>query len=326
MMKYIVMSLVFGGMLLGCKPASTKGALEAKSGQQTNAWTKYENNPVLGGGELGTIFDICVLKENGEYKMYCSWRPQKSIAVSTSVDGKKWSKPQIVLSPLKDTGWEDDMNRPVVVYKDGKYHLWYTGQANGRSCIGYAVSDDGYNFVRQSKEPVLKSELAWEKVAVMCPHVIWDEQEQVFKMWYSGGEQYEPDAIGYAVSSDGLHWTKWEHNPIFQADSAQDWERYKVTACQVLRRENDYLMFYIGFHDINFAQIGMARSQNGIDNWERYAGNPIISPTEGSWDASATYKPFAIQEKDHWKLWYNGRNESLEPIGLACYNSHDLDF
>ena len=27
-------------------------------------------------------------------------------------------------------------------------------------------------------------------------------------MWYSGGEQYEPDAIGYATSKDGIDWTK----------------------------------------------------------------------------------------------------------------------
>ena len=318
--------LLLAGMMVGCKPASTKKSSSTKEAVSAAEWVKYEKNPVLGGGDLGTVFDLCVLKEGNTYRMYCSWRPQKSIALSVSTDGKAWSKPEIVLPPLEDTGWEDDMNRPSVVYKDGKYHMWYTGQADGRSRIGYATSEDGLRFTRQSREPVLEPELPWEKVAVMCPHVIWDEQEKLFKMWYSGGEQYEPDAIGYATSRDGLHWTKWEGNPVFKADPSQSWEQYKVTACQVLKRENDYLMFYIGFHDINFAQIGMARSPNGTDHWERYAGNPIISPTEGSWDASATYKPFAIREKDRWMLWYNGRNESLEQIGLACYNSPDLNF
>jgi hypothetical protein len=33
----------------------------------------------------------------------------------------------------------------------------------------------------------------------MCPHVNWDEKG-VFKMWYSGDEQYEPNAIGYAIN------------------------------------------------------------------------------------------------------------------------------
>ena len=32
-------------------------------------------------------------------------------------------------------------------------------------------------------------------------------------MWYSGGEQYEPNAIGYATSPDGLAWTKHAKQP-----------------------------------------------------------------------------------------------------------------
>jgi len=289
-------------------------------------WVKYENNPVLGGAELGTVFDIFVLKEENQYIMYSSWRPKRSIAVSTSSDGKNWTAPEIVLSPTTNTNWEDDINRPAVVKKDGIYHLWYTGQAKGKnSWIGYATGTDGKNFVRQSAQPVISPTEPWEKAAVMCPDVIWDENEKIYKMWYSGGEQYEPDAIGYATSKDGLHWDK-RPQPVFSADSSKEWEQYKVTACQVIKRKNDYLMFYIGFRDINFAQIGMARSKDGISNWERFSGNPIISPTQGTWDESATYKPFAIREKDRWMLWYNGRNQSVEQIGLAIHQDVDLGF
>ncbi|MDR3267976.1 MAG: family 43 glycosylhydrolase [Tannerella sp.] len=296
------------------------------SQKKETKWVKYENNPVLGGGDLGTVFDIAVLKEDGVYKMYSSWRPKKSLALSVSTDGKNWTKPEIVLGPNSETSWEKDLNRPVVVKKDGVYHLWYTGQADGRSWIGYATSADGKNFVRQSAEPVISAEEPWEKVAVMCPHVIWDEQEEIFKMWYSGGEQYEPDAIGYAVSKDGLHWEKQAGNPVFSADPALEWEQHKVTACQVIKRKKDYLMFFIGFYDIHLARIGMAKSPDGIGNWVRFDGNPIIFPTPDGWDASACYKPFAIREKDRWMLWYNGRNESLEQIGLAIFDDHDLGF
>ena len=37
-------------------------------------------------------------------------------------------------------------------------------------------------------------------------------------MWYSGGEQNEPNAIGYATSPDGLTWTKHGSNPVFVPD------------------------------------------------------------------------------------------------------------
>ena len=110
--------------------------------------------------------------------MYFTWRPRKSVALVTSAegaDGVRWSEPVIVLGPNPATGWEEDINRPVVVKRDDGYHMWYTGQAGGRSHIGYATSPDGRTWKRMSDRPVLSPERPWEKVAVMCPHVIWDE-------------------------------------------------------------------------------------------------------------------------------------------------------
>ena len=52
----------------------------------------------------------------------------------------------------------------------------------------------------------------------MCPHVIYDDTARLFRMWYSGGEQGEPNAIGYANSSDGVTWNKHASNPVFKPD------------------------------------------------------------------------------------------------------------
>ena len=289
-------------------------------------WTKHAASPVL-GGELGTVFDTCVLRGAGEYRMYCSWRDQKSIALSRSADGVAWSRPVICLPFDCDSDWQHQVNRPVVVRTGGAWHMWYTGQAGGRSWIGHAVSDDGVAWHRAGARPVLTAELPWEGVAVMCPHVLYDEDDAVFKMWYSAGEQYEPDAIGYATSADGATWTKHADNAVFAADATSAWERAKVTACQVIRRSDDYLMFYIGFRDVHYAQIGMARSADGVAGWERYGGNPIIRPGAG-WDASAVYKPYAVRDDDHdrWLLYYNGRREHHEQIGIAVHEGFDLQF
>jgi len=297
--------------------------------ETTGGWKKYEGNPVL-GGSFGTIFDVSVLKnEAGTYRMYCSWRPQKSIAISESNDGLKWSDPVICLSPNDSSGWESNVNRAVVLEKDKKYHMWYTGQAEvegtGHSWIGYATSTDGKVWIRMSVKPVLSPDKEWEKVAVMCPHVIWDDMEGIYKMWYSGGEQYEPDAIGYATSTDGLNWEKYPQNPVFSSDKNNRWEQAKVTACQVIKRKDNYLMFYIGFMNVDYAQIGVARSKDGINGWERYRYNPIIKPGMG-WDSSAVYKPFAVQDRDRWLLYYNGRRNDKEQIGIAIKETDDPGF
>jgi beta-1,2-mannobiose phosphorylase / 1,2-beta-oligomannan phosphorylase len=302
---------------------SRGGALTAFEGQ--GGWEKYPGNPVL-GGQYGTCFDVCVLHEADAYKMWVSWRPKQSVALTESKDGIHWGPPQIVVGPDHTTGWEDDINRPVVVHREDAYHMWYTGQAHGKSMIGYATSRDGRNWARQSAHPVLEPALPWEGVAVMCPHVMWDPEKKMWRLWYSAGEQYEPNAIGYATSTDGLHWNKYANNPVMTPDPGAPWESQRVTAAQIIQWKGWYYSFYIGFRDIDHAQIGLARSKDGITNWTRHAGNPIVRPTPGGWDGDACYKPYAVYANERWMLWYNGRKGSLEQIGLVTHTGNDPGF
>ncbi len=306
--------------------ASAEAIFTTNTVETSAGWKKFEGNPIM-GGKYGTCFDISVLKERDVYRMWLSWRPKKSVALVESPDGVHWSEPpRIVLPPKEENGWEDDINRPVVLKRGTDYHMWYTGQAKGHSWIGYATSVDGINWSRQSDKPVLSPELPWEKGALMCPHVLWDEKKKEYKMWYSGGGQNEPDAIGYATSPDGLHWKKHPQNPIFQPDKQFEWERDRVTGCQVIKEDGWYVMFYIGFRDINHAQIGIARSPDGITNWQRHPQNPIVHQGKDRWDHDACYKPYAIFDGKKWLLWYNGRHAGLEQIGVVFHEGKDLGF
>jgi hypothetical protein len=307
-------------------------------------WVKYGGNPVL-GGKYSTCFDIAVLKERYVYRMWFSWRPKKSIALVQSKDGIHWSDPVIVLGPNPNIGWETDINRPAVVKANGLYHMWYSDYRPGRAVvpwpevpakiyfIGYATSVDGVTWKRMSDQPVLSPDQAWENVQVLCPTVLWDQHAKVFKMWYSGGDNYEPDAIGYATSRDGLTWTKHPKNPIFKGDPNGNWDYLKAMACQVVRQGDWYVMFYAGLPDIQHSQIGIARSRDGITNWQRHPGNPIIRPGKDKFDASACYKPHAIFDGKKWLLWYNGRHGTQEEpgggpqqIGVAFHEGEDLQF
>jgi hypothetical protein len=88
-----------------------------------------------------------------------------------------------------------------------------------------------------------------------------------------------------------------------------------------VRRETDYVAFYIGFAEgYERSQIGMARSADGVTGWERYPGNPVVGPgAEGEWDDCNVYKPYALQWRGQWWLWYNASRASdrREQIGLA---------
>lgn len=305
---------------------------DSNVGEESAGWEKSSANPVL-GGSLGTCFDICVVKLGAKYWMYFSWRPMKSVAVVESVDGVHWTiptaGPQIVLGPFAESGWEDNINRPVVLEKDGLFHMWYTGQTAKHSAIGHATSTDGIRWTRANAShgaAVLTPTLQWEGVAVMTPHVLWEPDEKLYKMWYSAGEQYEPNAIGYATSLDGIAWTRYSSAPTMVADPGHAWEGNRVTAPCVVKDANYYYAFYIGFKDINTAAIGVARSRDGVTNWTRHPENPVIRPSRHGWDAEACYKPSVIHERGRWMLWYNGRRGTVEQIGLAIHQGDDLHF
>jgi len=112
------------------------GTLRSSAEGTSAGWRKYTDNPVL-GGDLGTCFDVTLLKEADTYRMWFSWRPNGSVALVESGDGIHWSQPQIVLGPNRQTDWESDINRPSVVKRQDGYHMWYTGQAAGR--VGLAM-------------------------------------------------------------------------------------------------------------------------------------------------------------------------------------------
>lgn len=299
-------------------------------------WIKEKNNPVFGEG-YGVCFDVSIIKENAQFKMWFSWRTEASIGFTESEDGIHWKEPIVVLSPLESSSWEaDEVNRPSVIKKDGIYRMWYSGQMcpyreDGRSVIGYAESSDGKGWKRISDEPVMEPNQEWEKPSIMCPHVIYDEQENLYKMWYSAGCNHEPDAIGYATSKSGINWIKYYGNPILEKEPKNVWEQHKVCACHVLRYKDYYYMFYVGHMHEERASIGIAKSRDGIHEWKKHPENPIIAPDEGTWDSLSVYKPFVLRENNRWMLWYNGArfDEEMwadEKIGLAYHEQEDLGF
>ena len=291
-----------------------------------NGWMKYAGNPVMGSPELGTCFDLNVVPWGAaKYNNYFSWRGRKCIALSHSADGVKWTDPVKVLEPDPTSGWEECLNRASVWFKDGTYHMWYCGQARGFTKIGYATSKDGLRFTRVSRDPVMIPEYPHEGFSVMNPYVRWDDARGRWRMWYASGETYEPNVLCYAESKDGLKWEKSPLNPIFVKGSG--WDRDRVGGCEVHPLpDGRWVMFYIGYSDVNTARIGAAVSPDGIRGWTRLKANPLVEPTKGEWDSAACYKPSVVRDEANgrWLLWYNGRTANREYIGLVEHAGLDL--
>ncbi|MDD4539614.1 MAG: family 43 glycosylhydrolase [Lentisphaeria bacterium] len=297
----------------------------------SQVWCKFPGNPVIAADKWGTIFDPFILECGGaakRFRMYLSWRPQNAIALVESDDGIQWSEPRIVLgaSPRQDLR-EFRINRAcVIALPDGRYRMYYSGQGPDRNapkhaCIFAAESDNGIHW-KKIPEFMFSPDGAWQGHGVMCPHVIYDAEAGRYKMWYSGmnnpGAYYEPDAIGYAESRDGLSWEMPFAGPVFRAEDVPGGKLIKVTAAQVSKDGGYYYMFYIGFESHSRATICLGRSRTGTGDWEAHPGNPIVAPDAERWDHDACYKPAVCVANGKVMLWYNGRKASTEQIGLVC--------
>lgn len=281
---------------------------------QNAGWTKW-GQPVIGNKSEGTCFDPCVRIINEKYVMFYSNRKYNCIVRSESDNGIVWNNKLPILEPIKGT-WEEMVNRCSFVVHHNKWYLWYTGQYKGCSSIGFAISNDGITFNRSTK-PVLTPEYEFEGKSVMNPCVLFNPNLDLFEMFYSAGETYEPDVICYASSKDGINWRK-KDNPILWK-GCDPYDQYKVGGCDVhINSDGKYEMYYIGYQNLDVSRICKAISSD-CNNWSRDPHNPLLSPSCNKWDSDAVYKPtYCYNSETHEALlWYNGRKKTEEYIGLA---------
>ena len=305
------------------------------------AWSYAANNPVLdvipsSVWEAAAVFDPCVVRlADGSLRMWYSTRGGQPSSIGLASDatgtGDHWTRPrgEPVLTPDPPEAYPyGAITRPsVVALADGSWRMWYSTQggsgAAGTAWIGTATSTDGVVW-RKHGSPVLAPRDPWEKQALQCPNVRYDTASGRFQMWYCGGEEYEPDAVGFATSPDGIAWTRTPGNPIYQPTTG--WEDGKIGSFQVHRVGDWYYALYNAFQREPFvSRIGMARSRDGVDGWERHPANPLIAPgPPGSWDARMIYKPTALwdEREQRWDVWFNASMalDQTERIGHAWSN------
>lgn len=278
--------------------------------------------PVIGNPEMGTMFDPFAVKTDNGVRLFISSRRQGLVNCFYSENCTSWNLIGNALQPGRPGKWDEVVNRACVVKCSVGWKMWYTGQRDNRSAIGIASSIDGVAFEKDFEHPVLSAEESYEGVSVMNPCVIWDSEKMQFYMWYSAGEDYEPDVICLAESSDGVNWKK---NGIVLKPSDIGVDCCKVGGCHVIKTADyGYLCFYIGYQNVDVARVCLAVSERPEGPWAKFTGNPLLSPTKEAWDAHAVYKPTVlVDDLGRIYLWYNGRRGRTEYIGFAECDSID---
>lgn len=222
-----------------------------------------------------------------------------------------------------------------VIYDGIEYKMWYGASYNvnnGVRCIGLVSSTDGINWNHENNgEPVLSpGPSSWDSRIVDGPCVIYDEQTSTYHMWYWGCKGGAPPyCIGYATSSDGINWLKYEGNPVISAATpgTGSWDNPRFCAPSVLYDGKIFKMWYYGRGGWTYesAAIGYAESYDG-GNWICYENNPIFRSSDVNNWSTIIMTPMVVFNEGKYLMWYTGRKaDEYMKIGFA-YSDDGLNW
>ncbi len=227
---------------------------------------------------------------DGKFKM--------TIGRARGKDGLNWTNDGMVLdvshSPRGTNGtpppWDDRLTSFPGVWKDGD--TWYlvyegAGESAGSSPgdIGLATSQDGGNFVKHPKNPILRhNPTGWERANIGTPSLY--KEKGIWYLFYHG---YDANVcqIGVASGPSLTNLTRSASNPILPVSSnPAAWDFGTTGKRSSIVKEGPF--YYFAFEGSTlppFAQSkwssSLARSTNLTSAWTRFPDNQMIAQTPG---------------------------------------------
>ncbi len=245
-----------------------------------------------------------------------TWSGSAAFSAGTRLGTSLTAGGQLVLATLPPTNWTKYAGNPVVtpsqawdptwaiapdiLYEGGVYKMWYAG-CSGSCSIGYATSTDGTTWTPYAGNPVLSANASSWDTSFGPARVIHDGS--VYRMWYTGDGGFGI-RIGYATSSDGIHWTKYGTTPVFNGTMA--WDSGAVNTPAVAKVGSQFVMYFSGTNGSGgySYSMGRATSLDGI-SWTEYSGNPVLV-AQGGWEGNRVHPSWFSVGTNGYDLYYSG--------------------
>ncbi len=331
--------------------AKNKLSLLDFSFPQLDRWIRYYDNPIFQPGPPGSWEEISadchtVGYFQNQYWLWYVGTPRNldcQMGLATSPDGIHWTKhPDNPVLKIGEAGaWDDGIlicQHVLFDKEEGIFKMWYVGGSeSGKFGFGYATSPDGARWTKYAGNPVMVPTQPWELGTVLEGQTLL-KMNGVYKMWYGAiALGSDISSIGYATSTDGIHWNKHAANPLITPSGGTplEWDGYSVDTPDVLYDGRIYTMYYRGWRKKSgISYIGVATSEDGIA-WTRAPENPVFvtGNIPGSWDSFQIYRGrvfWATGGEDRPtaavdRMWFTGRDYTLKSqIGLAFMPRRDV--
>lgn len=227
-------------------------------------------------------------------------------AIGAIMEGTQPYRHNPVLTTVPDSWQSWHVKDAAAVLVDGTYYLYYAGSSDGlHYSIGLATSKSGLRFDRIA-EPILTHGPTgtWDSVAVAFPTVYVDVDG--WHMLFYGRNEAGVYAIGLATSPDGIAWTKYAGNPVFEGDEA--WNVGGVIPADIVRDGDHWLLYYGGIGADGSWQGGVRAFTEWRRPFTKIAHEPILTAPYGPWKSVI---PGAVRVVD-------GRWEMLATVFHCC--------
>ena len=171
-------------------------------------------------------------------------------------------------------------------------------------------------FHRLSNDPVLSPVgSGWESAGTFNPAVI--RRDGTILMLYRAQDAKGTSRIGFAESSDGIHFVK-RPEPVLVPET--DYEKEGgVEDPRLVEIDGVYYLTYTGYNNRD-AQLCLAVSRDLL-HWERKG---ILLPAyKGNWNAGWTKSGAILKEKlqgKYWMYWLGTASDHTDQMGLSFSN------
>jgi predicted GH43/DUF377 family glycosyl hydrolase len=304
-MRYVLCLLIFGMLIAGCGPASTPtpAVIETPTPEPTISPTPEPTAP--SHTPTPTRIPNAIPTD------------QLGASLFQFFEGNP------VLQRSNNPDWDSQFIDPGgMIYHDGMFHMFFNG-INGFPRpvgVGYATSPDGYQWSRQTDEPVLSAEALEDtnfpgsNLFVTSTLVEQDGTWVLYFYTIGQGAFMGPGEIGRATAPAATGPWTIDPDPLLLPGPDGSWDEVQVSGPNVLKIGDGYLMYYDGLGNGNTSMIGLATSSDGIQ-WEKYndpatsdpafaESDPVLTVSEEGWDSKRVLDPNVIQTADGFEMIY----------------------
>lgn len=162
-----------------------------------------------------------------------------------------------------------------------------------------------------------------EDGTIFAPKVL--QHQGRYYLFYTGScnRQGRPAAIGYAVSEDGVTWSKYTRNPILAPDG-EGYDAMCVSVGVPLMEGDLWVLYYAGNSQPCAGPgryIGRATASSPDGTWVRAEVPMLAAGKAGDWDEGFIMPHAVLRTEQGYVMYYSGGSEYLLPlprlIGMA---------